>query len=246
MRNELIGFHEKSKSTEYHIDIEDAFQTNEFNIFESDSNGISIVQGHETSLNIKHAKLNEIKKTEDEISDEFKKVIENEGIKYDFEVFKRAFGNDEDDDKKECASCGIKFRTSTSFLIHIASDHDKITCQIPCWVCNKKCPDKLALRAHLICHKNIKKYECYCGKKFMYKLSYTQHLKIHDNVREFACQYDNLCSFKAFTLSHLKRHIRARHTKEKNHQCQFCGRSFAELYNMKSHVKKQHQQSVII
>lgn len=240
MRNDLIDLNEKSKSQEYHIDIEgiDAFQTNEFN-FESDSNGIFIVQGC-TAATSNNAKLLDNNKTE-EISDEFKKVMEVEGIKYDYEVFKRAFGNDEDDDKKDCESCKIKFRTSTSLLIHLASDHDKITSQIPCWVCNKKFNDKLALRAHLICHKNIKKYECYCGKKFMYKLSYTQHLKSHDNVRDFACQYDKLCEFKAFTLSHLKRHIRARHTKEKNHQCQFCGRSFAELYNMKSHVRKQHQ-----
>lgn len=242
MRNDLIDIHEKSKSTEYHIDAYiDEFQTNEFN-FESDSNGISfIVQDNDAISN--NAKLldNENKKTDEEISDEFKKVMEDEGIKYDYEVFKRTFH-----DKKDCESCKIKFRTATSLLIHFAADHDEITSQIPCWICNKKCADKLALRAHLICHKNIKKYECYCGKKFMYKLSYTQHLKIHDNVREFACQYDKVCDFKAFTLSHLKRHIRARHTKEKNHQCQFCGRSFAELYNMKSHVKKQHQSSVII
>lgn len=209
---------------------------NEFN-FEADSNGIFIVHENE----IVTAKLIDETKTEEEISDEFKKIIENKGIKYNYKVFQQAFGNEEMSEgvKNFCENCGIKFRTKTSLLIHKACDHDKIKCQIPCWICNKKFLNKLALRAHLICHKDVKNYQCFCGKKFMYKLSYTQHLKIHDNVREFPCTYES-CDFKAFTSTHLKRHIRARHTKEKNHKCQFCGRLFAEKYNMKSHVRKQH------
>lgn len=199
---------------------------NEFN-FEADSNGIFFIAA--TANN---------DETED-ISDEFKKVIKNEGIKYNYEVFQRAFGGDDSNNSSDlfCENCSIKFRCMTSLLIHKASDHGKIKCQIPCWICSKKCANKMALRAHLICHRDVKKYQCYCGKKFMYKISYTQHLKIHDNLREFQC---NFCDFKALTKTHLQRHLRARHTKEKNHQCPHCHRSFAEKYNMKSHIRKQH------
>lgn len=142
--------------------------------------------------------------------------------------------------KKEtkcCDECGIKFRSIKSKMIHFASDHDKIKSQLPCWICQKKCADKNSLRAHMNCHKDEKKFHCFCGKSFAYKISYKQHLKIHNNIREFACQS---CEFKAFTSNHLQRHERARHTKEKNHQCSICGKCFAEKYNMKSHIKKQH------
>lgn len=145
--------------------------------------------------------------------------------------------------KYHCETCQVSFKTENSLKIHISSGHGSITKNIPCVIetCRKMFKDKAALRAHLICHKKHEKDPAFfcdqCGKGFFYKLSFTQHLKIHSGVRDKECE---ICGFKAFSTTHLQRHIRARHTKEKNHICTFCGRAFSERYNMMSHMKKQH------
>lgn len=200
-----------------------------------DSNEIFIMD--ESNSSAKHFKTD----SNDDISDEFKKIIQENGIKkYDFDVFQRVFGDDDDDGmnkvkedkvkkgKKEkliCHICDVAFKTLNNYLIHKA-DHDKEKYHISCT------NDIL----------NTKKFHCFCGKKFLYKLSYTQHLKIHNNIREYPCTYE-MCQFQAINSAHLQRHVRAKHTKEKNHQCNFCGRRFAERYNMRSHIKKQHSSS---
>lgn len=173
-------------------------------------------------------------KTEEDLSEDFKKIIEEKGIKYDLTVFQRVFGEDTSNDEKDieshkqrkkffCDECKIEIKTFNNFLIHKA-DHEKQ---------NFKHDDEHALERH------DDKYNCFCGKIFLYKLSYTQHLKIHNNIREYHCNYE-MCDFKAFNSTHLARHIRAKHTKEKNHSCVYCGRKFAEKYNMNSHIRKQH------
>lgn len=74
-------------------------------------------------------------------------------------------------------------------------------------------------------------------------MSFTQHLKIHSGVRDKQCE---ICGFKVISSTHLQRHIRARHTKEKNHFCGFCGKAFSERYNMKSHERKQHIETKLV
>lgn len=175
---------------------------------------------------------NEESKTED-LSDDFKKIIEEKGIKYDYSVFQRVFGADEVDidvqkqrRKFYCDECKIEIKNFNNFLIHKA-DHEKQNYQIAN-PNDENQPDE--------------KFNCFCGKIFLYKLSYTQHLKIHNNIREYHCNYE-LCDFKAFNSTHLQRHIRARHTKEKKHTCVYCGRKFGEKYNMNSHIRKQHMNN---
>ena len=69
-------------------------------------------------------------KTED-LSDDFKKIIEEKGIKYDYSVFQRVFGADEDDIETQkqrrkfyCDECKIEIKNFNNFLIHKA-DHEK-------------------------------------------------------------------------------------------------------------------------
>lgn len=177
-----------------------------------------------------------IAEDDEDLSEDFKRIIDEKGIKYDFTVFQRVFGEDEKKSKELevskpsrkyfCDECQIEIRNFNNFLIHKA-EHEKQSYQQN---------DENLLDNDL---RPDEKYNCFCGKIFLYKLSYTQHLKIHNNIREYHCQYE-LCDFKAFNSTHLKRHIRARHTKEKAFSCMFCGRKFAEKYNMNSHIKKQH------
>lgn len=204
-----------------------------------------------------------------EVSESFAKILEKEGIKYDIDVFQRAFGNEIAETEKKtkvkhhsknskvskpikkfnktqfyCELCQISFKAANSLRIHLASDHGKITKNIPCPFsgCLKIFNSKNSLRAHFVCHNKVDKKEVSffcdkCGKEFFYKLSFTQHLKIHSGVRDKQCE---MCSFKAISTTHLQRHVRARHTKEKSHFCMFCDRAFSERYNMTSHMRKQH------
>lgn len=169
---------------------------------------------------------------DDEVSDDFAKVLEKEEMKYDIEVFQRALRDDKiaQTESKTKKSSNVKKSSKETSA-------ENLSCSFA--GCNKSFASKVSLRAHFICHnKEFKSFVCEkCGKRFFYKLSFTQHLKIHSGVRDKECE---TCGFKAISSTHLQRHIRARHTKEKNHVCTFCNRAFSERYNMMSHMRKQH------
>lgn len=74
-------------------------------------------------------------------------------------------------------------------------------------------------------------YQCEvpgCGKLFSRSYNYRAHMETHDENREypFACQVDG-CDRKFVRKTDLVRHHSSIHAKERNHKCDYCGRSFA-------------------
>lgn len=223
IRNELINLYEKSRTGCQFQEIEEVLSASvELNL---EINNLSDDFVDEIQKIQSANENNEILKTEDDnLSDEFKKIIDEQGLKYDYSVFQREFGDNIKNYARKffCDSCQIEFKNFNNLLIH-QNDHEK----------------SMLMDSNAFDSSCDTKFKCFCGKGFCHKISFTQHLKIHNNIRDYPCTYDS-CSFQAINMTHLKRHIRAKHTLEKNHQCKYCGRKFAEKYNMTSHIRKQH------
>ena len=54
------------------------------------------------------------------------------------------------------------------------------------------------------------------------------------NKKKFQCE---ICQSLLSRKSHLERHILMKHTQEKKLKCDFCGKGFVELHDLKSHEK---------
>ncbi|KAM0347214.1 hypothetical protein ACHAP4_011482 [Fusarium culmorum] len=67
-----------------------------------------------------------------------------------------------------------------------------------------------------------------CGKSFSRIYNYKYHLETHDEKREypFPCTVDG-CTKKFVRKTDLQRHHQSVHMKERNRECDYCGRLFA-------------------
>lgn len=74
-------------------------------------------------------------------------------------------------------------------------------------------------------------YQCRvegCGKLFSRSYNYKAHLETHDDQREypFPCAVSG-CGRRFVRKTDLSRHHQSVHAKERNHECDYCGRLFA-------------------
>lgn len=74
-------------------------------------------------------------------------------------------------------------------------------------------------------------YQCRvegCGKLFSRSYNYKAHLETHDDQREypFPCVVSG-CGRRFVRKTDLSRHHQSVHAKERNHECDYCGRLFA-------------------
>lgn len=83
-------------------------------------------------------------------------------------------------------------------------------------------------------------YECSmegCGKMFNRSYNYKAHMETHDpeRVYPFTCQLPD-CTKRFRRKTDLQRHHQSVHMKERNHQCEFCGRFFSRKDTLRRQV----------
>lgn len=112
-------------------------------------------------------------------------------------------------DRPSCDTCHRTFYTPATLRRHIASVHNtKERPRFPCGFPR-------------------------CDKSYLSKNIVSQHVKTEhtENAVRFPCP---LCGKEFKNRYKLERHI-STHTKEKAYSCSTCGRSFAELTDVKCH-----------
>ncbi|XP_045192298.2 zinc finger and BTB domain-containing protein 24-like [Mercenaria mercenaria] len=131
-----------------------------------------------------------------------------------------------------CTFCPQRFNTKAKLYQHLPK-HSK-TKPYGCDICGAGFKWKHALKAHMTVHKDSKDYLCdICGFATAHKTQLKAHHLIHTG-NTFKCPEPD-CEYQSTKRSNLKLHMMT-HSREKPHQCEFCGQSFSLVKNMKRHM----------
>jgi len=76
-----------------------------------------------------------------------------------------------------------------------------------------------------------------CDYETRSSFNMSQHLRTHNDERNHEC---SVCHQKFLLSSHLKTHLRIHNTKEHKFKCQYCEKSFATNWQLKSHTANNH------
>lgn len=114
-----------------------------------------------------------------------------------------------------------------------------------CPHCDKFFSQSGNLKAHINTHTGYKPYTCnLCNRSFAQKSNLNYHMKAsHDPQRPFKC---NACDRAFSTMDQMVLHLKSKHahietnparpTPDKKHTCPYCGKAFAQSFNLKLHV----------
>uniref|UniRef100_A0A1B0GA90 C2H2-type domain-containing protein n=1 Tax=Glossina morsitans morsitans TaxID=37546 RepID=A0A1B0GA90_GLOMM len=102
-----------------------------------------------------------------------------------------------------------------------------------CYKCKRIFNSCNALKYHDQTHTGLRPYQCdICGKSFFAVGALKAHTRTHTGDKPYHCQH---CDKKFRQWGDLKYHTVSIHSDEKNHQCEFCGKSFARKYSLDLH-----------
>lgn len=104
-----------------------------------------------------------------------------------------------------------------------------------CDVCGKILSTKSNLKAHKICHTDVRPYKCTeCPATFRGHSALFQHKKVHTKETPYHCEY---CPKQFSRRTGLVNHIRV-HTGEKLYSCGICFKNFVQSAQLSIHVKR--------
>lgn len=114
-----------------------------------------------------------------------------------------------------------------------------------CPHCEKYFSQSGNLKAHINTHTGYKPYTCnLCQRSFAQKSNLNYHMKAsHDPTRPFKC---NACDRAFPSMDQMVLHLKTKHAQidsapprplpDKKHTCPYCGKAFAQSFNLKLHV----------
>ncbi|ELT96684.1 hypothetical protein CAPTEDRAFT_121424 [Capitella teleta] len=141
----------------------------------------------------------------------------------------------------KCTQCGKTYRSSGPLKRHTMLVHsgealveedgdDGVQKQFSCNICHKIFEHKSNLTQHMRVHAGGQHSCQMCTATFTTKGEYTTHMRTH------RISYDcNVCHETFSEAKYLVKHRRL-HTGEKPCQCGHCGESFADEYQLKTHM----------
>uniref|UniRef100_A0A663LL82 Zinc finger protein ZFAT n=1 Tax=Athene cunicularia TaxID=194338 RepID=A0A663LL82_ATHCN len=131
-----------------------------------------------------------------------------------------------------CSQCNYSSITKNCLKRHVIQKHSNILLKCPTEHCDYSTPDKYKLQAHLKVHTELdkKSYSCpVCEKLFFEDRLIKSHIKTNHPVSFTQKKYP-----PSHQKSNLKAHMN-RHSTEKTHLCDMCGKKFKSKGTLKSH-----------
>jgi len=140
-----------------------------------------------------------------------------------------------------CEECNKTFSSFQKLKkhkkIHTGNRENKHLCNF----CPKTFYESYNLKVHTRTHTGEKPFQCeFCAKTFTERGQLKMHTYVHSGLRErtYVC---DLCPKTFYKTTNLFAHKRT-HSGEKPFSCEYCGRLFSEMGNMKKHVEKFHNK----
>ena len=167
--------------------------------------------------------------------------------------------DEEEDLGHSCDKCGISFKTADSLKRHIKthfiksevlSENEEVRPEttdgttLGCNVCGESFTEALDLLAHAEIHARFQPFKCQlCGDTFFEENKIKIHLmdNHHDELTESSCR---LCGKQCRDQRSLIKHS-WEHSREKNHPCSKCGKTFHNKARLKRHISSHRNKSVM-
>ncbi|KAJ0172092.1 hypothetical protein K1T71_012065 [Dendrolimus kikuchii] len=124
-----------------------------------------------------------------------------------------------------------------------------------CDICGKFLSNKSNLKAHKICHTNLRPYECPdCPATFRGHSALFQHRRVHSGETPYHCEY---CPKQFSRRTNFVNHVRIHtgfpikgdlrvhqriHNGEKPYSCHLCSKTFATAGNLSIHVRIHNKE----
>lgn len=140
-------------------------------------------------------------------------------------------------EENRCMVCGEKFSTRDAWLAHLPLHASERPFQ--CHICLAQFKTKYVQQNHIkTVHENIRSYRCQvCTdpvRQFKSKRTLEDHMRYHTGERPFLCTQCNV-SFSSGSVHRNHMYRVHREMRKKDRKCNFCGKEFDRILDLKRH-----------